>query len=53
MRRSFFRGLFKPWTTPFPHHHGRPWEAFIPEGNPYLGQAQPGEPVRHNNVLYP
>ena len=30
-----------------------PWEAFIPDGNPYLGQAIAGEPIRHCNVLSP
>ena len=39
------------WTN-----HGRqvtsPREAFIPGGNPYLGQAVLGEPVRRTNVLF-
>jgi hypothetical protein len=30
-----------------------PWEAFIPGGRPYLGQAVFGEPVRWTNVLFP
>jgi hypothetical protein len=30
-----------------------PWEAFIPGGSPYLGQAILGEPIRCSNVLSP
>jgi hypothetical protein len=36
-------------------HRGRGgiWEAFFPDGNPYLGQAVLGEPLYQANVLSP
>ncbi len=35
------------WNIP----RSYPREAFIPDGNPYLGQAVPGEPLYQTNVL--